>query len=82
MYLFGVAASGEARESEATERVRDCSDALQRQSNGPAHSLPSRYLRAAGNWLSWTLLAPAALTLLFQASTALTERISAEKYPA
>lgn len=36
---------------------------------------------ATGEWANWTAAGPAALTLLFQASTALTERITADKYP-
>eukprot|EP00898_Chlorokybus_atmophyticus_P000337 jgi/Chlat1/1303/Chrsp118S08657 len=37
---------------------------------------------ATGVWLNWTLAGAIGLTLLFQGSTDLTERISASKYPA
>lgn len=37
---------------------------------------------AGAKWLNWTILGALLLTLLFQASTTLTERISLRKYPA
>ena len=36
---------------------------------------------AGAGWLNWTIAGAVLLTLLFQASTTLTERISARKYP-
>ena len=38
-------------------------------------------LASGGSWLNWSVLGAAALTVLFQASTWLTERITARKYP-
>ena len=37
---------------------------------------------AGAGWLNWTILGAGVLTLLFQGSTTLTERISVRKYPA
>lgn len=37
---------------------------------------------AGADWLNWTILGAALLTLLFQASTGLTEKISTRRYPA
>jgi steroid 5-alpha reductase family enzyme len=39
-------------------------------------------IAAGAGWLNWTITGAALLTLLFQASTGLTEKISARKYPA
>jgi steroid 5-alpha reductase family enzyme len=39
-------------------------------------------IAAGAGWLNWTIIGAALLTLLFQASTGLTEKISARKYPA
>lgn len=36
---------------------------------------------ASGNWINWTIAGPILLILLFLGSTALTERISSNKYP-
>ena len=36
---------------------------------------------SGGAWLNWTIIGAAALTVLFQASTWLTEQITARKYP-
>jgi len=37
---------------------------------------------ASGKWLNWTIAGPVLLILLFIGSSELTERLSAEKYPA
>jgi steroid 5-alpha reductase family enzyme len=37
---------------------------------------------AGAEWLNWTIIGAVLLTLLFQGSTGLTEKISARKYPA
>eukprot|EP00887_Chlorella_sp_A99_P005771 scaffold1.g5771.t1 len=37
---------------------------------------------ATGEWINWSLLGPIQLSLLFQGSTPLTERITSAKYPA
>ncbi len=39
-------------------------------------------IAAGAGWLNWTISGAALLTLLFQGSTGLTEKISARKYPA
>ncbi len=39
-------------------------------------------IAAGGGWLNWTITGAVLLTLLFQGSTGLTEKISARKYPA
>ena len=36
---------------------------------------------ASGDWLNWTIAGPVLLVLLFQGSTALTEKISSSRYP-
>jgi len=36
---------------------------------------------ASGRWLDWPIAGAAILTLLFQGSTTLTERITLRKYP-
>jgi steroid 5-alpha reductase family enzyme len=36
----------------------------------------------SGVWLNWTMAGTALLTLLFQGSTAMTENLTARKYPA
>jgi hypothetical protein len=47
----------------------------------PTHVPHPRPLLPAGRWLNWTIAAPLQLILLFQGSTWLTEKISADKYP-
>ena len=39
-------------------------------------------IAAGAGWLNWTIIGAVLLTLLFQASTGLTEKISARQYPA
>jgi steroid 5-alpha reductase family enzyme len=39
-------------------------------------------IAAGAGWLNWTIMGAVLLTLLFQASTGLTEKLSARKYPA
>ena len=39
-------------------------------------------IAAGAGWLNWTITGAVLLTLLFQASTNLTEKLSARKYPA